>query len=42
MKRREKQLIWLGALMFVVVLAVLVVPAVTGYYQQGREDIAQM
>jgi hypothetical protein len=40
MKRRERQLVLFAALMFALLLILRVVPALVGYYQQGRDDIA--
>jgi General secretion pathway protein M. len=40
MKPRERQLVLFAGILFALVLILRVVPALVGYYQQGREDIA--
>jgi hypothetical protein len=40
MKRRERQLVVSAAVIFGLLLALRVVPALIDYYQQGRDDIA--
>lgn len=40
MNRSEKNLLLIAGLLFALLLVVRVVPLVTGYYRQGREEIA--
>lgn len=40
MNRNEKTLLLIAVLLFAVLLVVRVVPLVTGYYRQGREEVA--